>query len=156
MRVSNSLLYKCRPVNHFINYSKINCKTDCELLICTTSKTLTSTDSPLFSNFSYFISCIRLLDASSNPLYHDTVHQWQSISLFSKQHSLWVIPMLKHRKASRIFTTVMGLAHTVFTVLNFTNVFQHILLRLLNECFIVVGSAMFGATFNLVTRVGLP
>ena len=24
------------------------------------------------------------------------------------------------------------------------------------ECFILVGSAMFGATFNLVTRVGLP
>ena len=25
-----------------------------------------------------------------------------------------------------------------------------------SECFILVGSAMFGATFNLVTRVGLP
>ena len=29
-------------------------------------------------------------------------------------------------------------------------------LRLLTECFILVGSAMFGTTFNLVTRVGLP
>ena len=29
-------------------------------------------------------------------------------------------------------------------------------LRLLIWCFILVGSAMFGATFNLVTRVGLP
>ena len=29
-------------------------------------------------------------------------------------------------------------------------------LRILSECFILVGSAMFGATFNLVTRVGLP
>ena len=29
-------------------------------------------------------------------------------------------------------------------------------LRLLTECFILVGSAVFGATFNLVTRVGLP
>ena len=29
------------------------------------------------------------------------------------------------------------------------------LLRLLTECFILVGSDMFGATFNLVTRAGL-
>ena len=29
-------------------------------------------------------------------------------------------------------------------------------LRLLTECFILVGCAMFDATFNLVTRVGLP
>ena len=29
-------------------------------------------------------------------------------------------------------------------------------LRLLSECLILIGSAMFGATFNLVTRVGLP
>ena len=28
-------------------------------------------------------------------------------------------------------------------------------LRLLTECFVLVGYAMFGATFNLVTRVGL-
>ena len=27
-------------------------------------------------------------------------------------------------------------------------------LRLLTKCFILVGSAMFGATFNLVTHVG--
>ena len=30
------------------------------------------------------------------------------------------------------------------------------LLRLLIWCFILVRSAMFGATFNLVTRIGLP
>ena len=29
-------------------------------------------------------------------------------------------------------------------------------LRLLIGCFLLVGSAMFGATFNLLTRVGLP
>ena len=29
-------------------------------------------------------------------------------------------------------------------------------LRLLTKCFILVGTAMFGATFNLVTRVRLP
>ena len=29
-------------------------------------------------------------------------------------------------------------------------------LRLLIECFILVGSAIFGAIFNLVTSVGLP
>ena len=33
---------------------------------------------------------------------------------------------------------------------------QTFILRLLTECFILVGSVMFGATFNLVTRVGLP
>ena len=33
--------------------------------------------------------------------------------------------------------------------------FPNIMLRLLTGCFILVGSAMFGATFNLVTRVGL-
>ena len=30
------------------------------------------------------------------------------------------------------------------------------ILRLLTECFILFGPAMFGATFNLVSRVGLP
>ena len=30
------------------------------------------------------------------------------------------------------------------------------LLRVLSECLILIGSAMFDATFNLVTRVGLP
>ena len=34
--------------------------------------------------------------------------------------------------------------------------YQSFLLRLLNGYFVLVGSAMFGATFNLVTRVGLP
>ena len=29
-------------------------------------------------------------------------------------------------------------------------------LRVLSECLILIGSAMFDATFNLVTRVGLP
>ena len=29
-------------------------------------------------------------------------------------------------------------------------------LRLLSESLILIGSAMFGAIFNLVTRVGLP
>ena len=29
-------------------------------------------------------------------------------------------------------------------------------LRLLSEFLILIGSAIFGATFNLVTRVGLP
>ena len=29
-------------------------------------------------------------------------------------------------------------------------------LRLLTECFKLVGCAMFGATFNQVTRIGLP
>ena len=33
---------------------------------------------------------------------------------------------------------------------------MHIGHRLLTECLILVGPAMFGATFNLLTRVGLP
>ena len=33
---------------------------------------------------------------------------------------------------------------------------ERFLLRLLTERFILVGYAMFGSTFNLATRIGLP
>ena len=78
------LCTNCRPINHFIITVLLN-------------RWLTLILTPTATHFITslaFISCIRLPDDSSNFLFHDTIHKWQSILLFSKQHSVWIIPYI--------------------------------------------------------------
>ena len=94
--------------------------------------------------------------------YTDTVNQdiWNKITNTKQSVSTGLskcfVKMHNHTFLKGSTTLKQYRTHVPFTfsvIMSLINAFR---LRVLSECLILIGSAMFDATFNLVTRVGLP